>query len=292
VGGVPTRVRTVLDVARPWLPSQRLWTGLVVVALLAALGALAGWRMGWFGGAPRPKDLLRQRLEAPPPTSPSPRPPARAIAPPQPTSPPAPEPTTPTPGPMTASPPPRPAERSAAVTPPVLTPPTAPPPAPSARPGAAPAVGARFALEIGPFMTAQEAERIERQLNEAGFQTARLRQQTGAALYAVLIERIPTAQAAQAFVAALREQGFNDAFVVGEREPMSVQVGLPLPLRGAVQTAERLRASGHQVRVAVQPGEAVTYSIRHGNFTTSAEAAAKGQELIRLGLAHQVVRVK
>jgi len=138
----------------------------------------------------------------------------------------------------------------------------------------------------------QEAERVERQLNEAGYQTARFRQQTGAALYAVLIERIPSAPAAQAFVVALREQGFGDAFVVGEREPLSVQVGLPLPLRGAVQTAERLRASGHQVRVAAQPGEAVTFSIRHGNFTTSAEAAAKGQELIRLGLGNQVVRVK
>jgi succinoglycan biosynthesis transport protein ExoP len=283
---------TVLDVARSRLPSRRVWTGVVVVALLAALGALAGWRMGWLGGAPRPKELLRQRLEAPPPASPAPRPSARAIAPPQPTSPPAPESTTPAPGPMIVSPRPAPAERPAAIAPPALTPPTAPPAGTSPRPGAAPAPAARFALEVGPFMTAEEAERVERQLNEAGLQTARLRQQTGAALYAVLIERIPTAQAAQAFVTALREQGFGDAFVVGEREPMSVQVGLPLPLRGAVQTAERLRASGHQVRVAVQPGEAVTYSIRHGDFATSAEAAAKGQELKRLGLAHQVVRVK
>jgi succinoglycan biosynthesis transport protein ExoP len=281
---------TALDVTRPWIPSRRLWTGVVVVALLAALGGLAGWRMGWFGGAPRPKELLRQRLEAPPPASPAPRPSARAIAPPQPSGAPVAEPPAPALGPMIATPPP--AERRAAITPPALTPSTTPPAAPSTRPGAAPAAGARFALEVGPFMTAQEAERVERQLNEAGLQTARLRQQTGAALYAVLIERIPTAQAAQAFVAALREQGFNDAFVVGEREPMSVQVGLPLPLRGAVQTAERLRASGHQVRVAVQPGEAVTYSIRHGNFATAAEATAKGQELIRLGLAHQVVRVK
>jgi hypothetical protein len=272
------------------MPSRRLWTGVVVLALLAALGALAGWRMGWFGGTPRPKDLLRQRLEAPPPASPSPRPPARAIAPPKPTGSPSPASPAPAPGPTLASPPP--GERSVAVAPPALTPPAAPPPAPSARAGAAPAAGASFVLEFGPFMTAQEVERAERQLNGAGFETARLRQQTGAALYAVLIERIPTTQAAQALVAALREQGFGDAFVVGEREPMSVQVGLPLPLRGAVQTAERLRASGHQVRVAVQPGEAVTFSLRHGNFATSAEAAARGQELMRLGLAHQVVRVK
>ena len=139
---------------------------------------------------------------------------------------------------------------------------------------------------------APEAERVERQLNEAGYQTVRFRQQTGAALYAVLIEKIPRARNAQTLIAALREQGFGGAFVIGEREPLSVQVGLPLPLRGAVQTAERLRASGHAVRIAVQPGEAVTFAIRHGNFATQREAETKGQELIRLGLVNQVVRVK
>jgi len=93
-------------------------------------------------------------------------------------------------------------------------------------------------------VTAPEAERVERQLNGAGYQTVRFRQQTGGALYAVLIEKIPSARDAQGLVATLREQGFGDAFVVGEREPLSVQVGLPLPLRGAVQMAERLRTSG------------------------------------------------
>jgi len=152
--------------------------------------------------------------------------------------------------------------------------------------------GARFAIEFGPFMTAAEAEKVERQLSEAGYPTVRFRQQTGASLYAVLIEKLPTARDAQALVATLREQGFAEAFVVGEREPLNVQVGLPLPLRGAVQAAERLRASGYQVRVAAQPGEAVMFALRHGNFATSGEAEAKGQELMRLGLGNQVVRVK
>jgi cell division septation protein DedD len=179
-----------------------------------------------------------------------------------------------------------PVERSA----PVATPaPAKPEPAAPALGGPA---GARFAVEFGPFVTAPEAERVERQLNGAGYQTVRFRQQTGGALYAVLIEKIPSARDAQVLVATLREQGFGDAFVVGEREPLSVQVGLPLPLRGAVQTAERLRTSGHQVRVGSQPGEAVTFAIRHGNFATSQEAEAKGQELLRLGLGNQVVRVK
>jgi hypothetical protein len=184
----------------------------------------------------------------------------------------------------------------AAPPPAVSTPaaPASPPPAPdtaaAARGGAE--AGLRFAVEFGPFMTAPEAERVERQLNEAGYQTVRFRQQTGAALYAVLVEKIPSARDAQALVTTLREQGFGTAFVVGEREPLSVQVGLPLPLRGAVQLAERLRAGGHPVRIAVQPGEAVTFAIRHGNFATLREAEAKGQELIRLGLGNQVVRVK
>ena len=44
--------------------------------------------------------------------------------------------------------------------------------------------------------------------------------------------------------------------------------------------------------MSAQPGEATTFVIRHGNFATSEEAEAKGQELMRLGLANQVVRVK
>jgi cell division septation protein DedD len=189
-------------------------------------------------------------------------------------------------GPTVVAGAPAPVERSAPVANPVPAKPELAAPA-----GGGPA-GARFAIEFGPFVTAPEAERIERQLNGAGYQTVRFRQQTGGALYAVLIEKIPSARDAQVLVATLREQGFGDAFMVGEREPLSVQVGLPLPLRGAVQTAERLRTSGHPVRVASQPGEAVTFAIRHGNFATSQEAEAKGQELLRLGLGNQVVRVK
>jgi len=275
-----------------WM-SRRLRLTLIVVALLAALGGLAGWRLGWFGGAPRPKELLRQRLEAPP-TSPAPRDssvprPATPLVPPVTLAPEALAPPLEAPGAVG----PGAAGATMVVEPPaVAASPTPVRPAPVPSAGAGPTSGARFAVEFGPFMTAPEAERVERQLNEAGFQTVRFRQQTGAALYAVLIEKIPGARDAQTLIAALREQGFGGAFVVGEREPLSVQVGLPLPLRGAVHTAERLRASGHAVRIAVQPGEAVTFAIRHGNFATLQEAETKGQELIRLGLGNQVVRVK
>jgi succinoglycan biosynthesis transport protein ExoP len=267
--------------------SRRLWMGVIVLALLAVLGSLAGWRLGWFGGAQRPKELLRQRLERPESSAPATAltPPRTVTPPPAPALSPAPEPPVPALGLGPVATPPAPVERPAAVTAPT-------PSKPAAQPGGPPAAAGRYAIEFGPFVTAPEAERVERQLNEAGYPTVRFRQQTGAALYAVLIEKIPSARDARALVAALREQGFADAFVVGEREPLSVQVGLPLPLRGAIQTAERLRTSGHQVRVAAQPGEAVMFALRHGNFATSGEAEAKGQELMRLGLGNQVVRVK
>jgi hypothetical protein len=59
-----------------------------------------------------------------------------------------------------------------------------------------------------------------------------------------------------------------------------------------VELAERARALGHQVRVAAQPGEAVAYTIRHGNFGSRLEAEAKAQELGRLGLSRQVIQVR
>jgi polysaccharide biosynthesis transport protein len=266
--------------------SKHLLMGAVVVALLAALGGLAGWRLGWFGGSQRPKEILRQRLESPAPGPTKALPAPRSVTPP-PGAAAVPSAESPAPamslGPATV--PPAPIERPAPVA-------SATPPQPAPQPSSGLPAGARFAVEFGPFMTPPEAERVERQLSEAGYPTVRFRQQTGASLYAVLIEKLPSARDAQTLVAALRQQGFVEAFVVGEREPLSVQVGLPLPLRGAVQAAERLRASGHQVRVAAQPGEAVTFALRHGNFATQGEAEAKGQELMRLGLGNQVVRVK
>ncbi len=171
---------------------------------------------------------------------------------------------------------------------------TAPTPAP-ARAAPTPAETSpptRFAVEFGPFPTVTDAERMERQLNQAGHQTVRFRQQTGAAQYAVLIERVPSVAEAQALLAMLQEQGFPEALVLGTSQPLSVRVGELMVLRGAVQLAERLRARGHQIRIAVQPGEAVTFVIRHGHFTSRDEAEDRGQELTRLGLPNHVVRVR
>jgi uncharacterized protein involved in exopolysaccharide biosynthesis/Mrp family chromosome partitioning ATPase len=202
--------------------------------------------------------------------------PARPAAPPTPARPAAPT-------AIAAPAPPAPAAPPAAVASAIATPPA---------PRKSEAAPARFALEFGPFFTAADAERLERRLTEAGYPTVRFRQPTGGGLYAVLVERIPTAHEGRTVAASLREQGLGEAVPVGT-DPVVLRVGVPLPLRGAVELAERVRAAGHQVRVAAQPGAASAFVIRHGSFASREEAEAAGRELAPLDLpAHQVVQVR
>lgn len=149
-----------------------------------------------------------------------------------------------------------------------------------------------FTIEFGPFLSRAEADEVERRLNQVGYQTARYGQPVGAGVFGVFIENIPSTRDAQALVASLREEGFPGPVVVGEREPFAVRVGDPVPLRLAVDLAGRVRAKGHIVRVSAQPGDAVEYVIRHGNFLDREEAERKSRVLAQLGLANQVVRVK
>jgi tyrosine-protein kinase Etk/Wzc len=292
---------------------------LIIVLAGAILWGVFGWRLsGWLGSQLRPRALFLQKLQTP--LAPVPAP----VAPSLPAFPPAlPPDREPAPAPEAAlSPPPAaasPAENASAAASPIEKPGAASPVfgdtpkvvgkaggvgrpepvGPAARPSAVaaleappPPARARFTVELGPFLLPGEAERVERQLNQAGYQTARFRRQTGAAVFAVIVEKIPTARDAQALVASLRDEGLGGVVVLGEGEPLRVRVGTPLPLRAAVQVAERLRAAGHHVRVAAQPGEAATFVIRHGNFTSAEEAQAKSRDLVGLGLANQVVRVK
>ncbi|HEU4371125.1 MAG TPA: polysaccharide biosynthesis tyrosine autokinase [Methylomirabilota bacterium] len=268
------------------------WIGLGVLGgLLGVLAAVGAWQAGVFGPDGRPLAQLRQRLGIGPAAAPASRPaaPAGPAAPAAPTRPPAAS----TPPAVTppAVPPAGTSPSSSAATPsrPVASVTTPAPPAPAKAPTAP---SGRFAVEFGPFLTTADAERVERQLTQAGYQTARFRQsQTGAGLYAVLLERVPAGRDPQGVVAVLREQGFTDPAVV-QPDPPVIRLGDPLPLRGAVDLAERARALGHPVRVAAQPGEAVAYMIRHGNFASLPEAAAKAEELGRLGLAYQVIQVR
>ena len=280
---------------------------LLLVGLVALISALA-WKAGWFGTALQPREILRKKLDAPAEANPGrdatavPTWPTESSLPPGLVAPPSP----PLAAPPAVSTQSATADESVATTPTVITsaattPAVATPGSPPRSSAAAPVAprrttatppGERFAVEFGPFPTAGEAEGVERQLIQAGHQTVRFRQQTGGALYGVLIERVPTARDAQQLVTALREQGFPEGMILGGGEPLTVRVGDPLPLHGAVQLAERVRGRGHPVRVAAQAGEAVTFVIRHGNFASRSEAEEKAEELSRLGLPNRVVRVR
>ncbi|MBI4636045.1 MAG: hypothetical protein HY727_06805, partial [Candidatus Rokubacteria bacterium] len=269
---------------------------LILGVLVAAFAGVLAWRMGWLGGA-EPRALLRQKLESLPPRPGSAPESAREPSVPAPASP---VPSTPSP-PATVAPAPfdrpplAPPPAPAAQAPPRVAPPTPERPAPGKDTAAASAPvpdPARFAVELGPFPVASAAERVERQLNEAGFQTVRFRQQSADAVYAVWIGQPPGVRDAQALVATLRGQGFADASVLGGPDALGVRVGDPLPLVGAVQLAERLKAKGHEVRVTALPGQETTFVIRHGNFAAREEAEAKSRELHRLGLPNQIVRVR
>jgi Mrp family chromosome partitioning ATPase/uncharacterized protein involved in exopolysaccharide biosynthesis/cell division protein FtsN len=234
---------------------RNLWIGLGVLGALAGLFVgLAAWQMGAFETGRTPLTHLRQRLGIGPGT----------VAP---SSAPAPAPPPAAPG----------------------TPSTLSSMAPSS-----PATGAsppRFALELGPFLAVAEAERVEHQLAQAGLSTARFRHQTGAGLYAVLVERLPAGRDARAVAGTLREQGFAEVAVV-RTDPPAVRLGEPQPLRATVELAERARGLGYPVRVAAEPGEAIAYLIRHGSFASRSEAEVKSAELGRLGLSPQVIQVR
>src|SRR5918996_2891334 len=277
-------------------PSRTLVLGVGVIGGLAVVLAAVAWQLGVLGPGARPLTPLRERLGIGP-ASPPPRP----VTPPGTPAPPGGSSSVPPAGPSSVVPATsRPSAGSARVeTPRAAASPAAPsrsrpavtsaaptalaaPPPPAAN---TPPPAMRFTVEFGPFVTTAEAERVERQLSQAGYPTARFRQPAGAGLYAVLLERVAPGRDAEALAAALREQGFPEASAV-RHDPPAVQLGEPLALRGAVDLAERARALGHPVRVAAQPGEAIAHTIRHGNFASRLEAETKADELGRLGLSH------
>jgi sporulation related protein len=150
----------------------------------------------------------------------------------------------------------------------------------------------RFTIELGMLFTDADAERVERQLNEAGYQTVRFRQdQRGAPVYTVVIERARDRHEANAILSALREAGLLGTVHHGVGG-FSVHADAALARRSAELVVRRLRASGYTARVVAEPDTAATFVLRHGTFSTRQEAEQTGRALERLGLPNQVVQLR
>src|SRR5262245_15872707 len=66
----------------------------------------------------------------------------------------------------------------------------------------------RFTIELGMLFTDADAERVERRLNEAGYQTVRFRQDPhGASAYTVVVEHARDSHEANTILSVLREAG-------------------------------------------------------------------------------------
>lgn len=165
--------------------------------------------------------------------------------------------------------------------------------APSAATASSASPGAmRYALALGTFPLADDAEPIEARLNQAGFSTVRFRQQASAKLFSVVIPQIRDTDEAQAVVERLRQEGFAQAVVLAAKDGLAVRVAHSLPLRTAVQTAEQLRGAGHDPRVTGEANPAGHVSLRHGNFATRQEAEAASREIARLGVPNEVIQLR
>jgi cell division protein FtsN len=159
--------------------------------------------------------------------------------------------------------------------------PVAPPPPPPTAPAE------RYALESGPFVSAEAADRIEDQLNHLGYATVRFRKQEVRRLYVVSVVGLASARDARR---AAGEIG-RGTVVEGE-EGVVVQVERLPSLGEAVVAARAVRDRGFEVRVDEDLGPAVIYHVRYGQFSSQPEAEARGEELALFGLTGHVVKVK
>ena len=180
---------------------------------------------------------------------------------------------------------------------PVPAPIVKPPPERSEEPRevAAPPVApapVRYALALGTFPLSEDAERVEAKLNQAGFSTVRFRLQTPAKLFAVQVSSLKDPEDGQATVERLQKEGHPPSVLLVGRTGVTIRVGPPVPLRTAVQLAEKLRAAGYDARVATEPTRAGQVSLRHGNFASRAEAEEASREVARLGVPNEVIQVR
>ena len=264
---------------------RHAWPGVLLLAtLVVALGSVLFWGDHFLSPGPSGglRRLLELRLLSRPPQE------VPRLVDPQPAVAAAPERAAP---PTPAADPPEPSPPSPSAVPPEESP--APSPAPAPEPPRRPAPPqVRYALDLGTFAIPEDAERVESQLNQAGFSTVRFRQQASVRLFSVFVRALADAWEGQAVVERLRQEGFSRAVVLGGSDGVAVRVAQAMPLRLAVKVAERLRAAGHEARVAVDAATAEQVTLRHGNFSSRREAEAVSQEVSWLGVPNEVVQVR
>lgn len=258
-----------------WAASRPADEGLAPPAAAAPPSTVTDATAGGAAPAAAPPVIVPVVPEAPGPAA---APPASAPAPPPSAPPPPPvasTPIAPVPAPVVKAPTPAPVEepRETAAAP------TPPPPV-------------RYALALGTFPLSEDAERVETKLNQAGFSTVRFRLQTPAKLFAVQVSSLKDPEEGQATVARLQEEGHPPAVLLVGRTSVTVRVGSPMPLRTAVQLAEKLRAGGYDARVATEATYAGQVSLRHGNFASRSEAEAASREVAQLGVPNEVIQVR
>jgi hypothetical protein len=145
----------------------------------------------------------------------------------------------------------------------------------------------RYALESGPFIPGDAADRVEGEVNRLGHATVRFRKEDTTRLFVVTATGFLSADEARQ---AVRELGRGT--VVEEAGVTEVIVGRHPSLAEAVAAARPLRARGFEVRVneALAPGS--QYHIRYGQFARRADAQAYREALAQRGIRSRVVKVR
>jgi hypothetical protein len=144
----------------------------------------------------------------------------------------------------------------------------------------------RYALESGPLRSAEVADTREEQLNRFGYSTIRFRKHDQARSY-----RVAAGFASADDARRVAGELGGGAVVEGDDTAHLVLHRLS-SLREAIDAARALRARGVEPRVSEEVSPTVTYHIRYGQFTNEAAARHRREELARLGLPSQVVRVR
>jgi cell division protein FtsN len=147
--------------------------------------------------------------------------------------------------------------------------------------------GDRFALEAGPFSSAEAADLVETELNRLGHSTVRFLKQDVDRVFVVTATGFASTEEAQQ---AVRDLGRGT--LVEEGGVAEVTVGRHPSLAEAVAAARPLRARGFEVRVTEALAPSFRYHVRYGQFAGWADAQAYREALARRGIQSRVVKVR